>query len=70
MAGFDKHVSMFEQLVIYPLLVKKSQKKSIFTPLESHSIYGSDEINKDLIPYRKDGALYTALFNGVYLLTI
>jgi hypothetical protein len=26
MAGFDKHVSILKQLIIYPLLVKKSQK--------------------------------------------
>ncbi len=38
--------------------------------LESLSIYGRDGINKDLIPYRKDGALYPSLSNGVYFLTI
>jgi hypothetical protein len=27
MAGFNKHVRILEQLAIYPLLVKKSQKK-------------------------------------------
>ncbi|MEA3280622.1 MAG: hypothetical protein U9Q38_08510, partial [Thermodesulfobacteriota bacterium] len=57
-------------LTLRLLAVKKSQKKSIFTPLESHSIYGSDEINKYLISYRKDGALYPALSNGVYFFTI
>jgi len=29
MADFNIHVSMLEQLIIYPLLVKKSQKINI-----------------------------------------
>ena len=50
---------------------EKIAKENQYLPrVESHSIYGSDEINKDLIPYRKDGALYPALSNGVYFLTI
>lgn len=28
---------------------------NVFTPQESPVLYGGDEINKDLIPYRKDG---------------
>ena len=35
------------------LEIGQNLRAILFTPLESPAIYGGDEINKDLIPYRK-----------------
>jgi hypothetical protein len=36
----------------------------LFTPLESPAIYGGDDINKILIPYRKGGVKAPSFLTG------
>jgi len=54
MAGFNKYVRILEQLAIYPLLVKKSQKKLNFKNLKCFSGEVGSKNKRSILGYALD----------------